>query len=101
MNETIDLNAVATFVRVVERDGFTNAAEALGVPKSTVSRSVKRLEHELGVRLLQRTTRKVSLTEAGRAYYERVSAALSGMDEARAAIGDMQDTPRGIVRVTA
>jgi DNA-binding transcriptional LysR family regulator len=101
MNETIDLNGVATFVQVVEHDGFTAAAEHLKVPKSTVSRSVKRLEQELGVRLLQRTTRRVSLTEAGRAYYERVSAALSGMDDARAAIGDMQDAPRGTVRITA
>jgi len=101
MNETIDLNAVATFVRVVDKDGFTAAAEALGVPKSTVSRAVKRLESDLGVRLLQRTTRRVSLTEAGRAYYERVSSALAGMSEARAAIGDLQDRPRGTVRVTA
>jgi DNA-binding transcriptional LysR family regulator len=62
---------------------------------------VKRLEQELGVRLLQRTTRRLSLTEAGRAYYEGVASALAGMNEARAAIGDMQDAPRGIVRVTA
>jgi DNA-binding transcriptional LysR family regulator len=98
---TVDLNAVATFVRVVDRGGFTSAAAALGVPKSSVSRSVKRLEQELGVRLLQRTTRRLSLTEAGRAYYERVSSSLAGMDEARAAIGLMQDAPRGVVRVTA
>ena len=101
MNDVIDLNAVATFVRVVERGGFTSAAAALGVPKSSVSRSVKRLEQELGVRLLHRTTRRLSLTEAGRAYYEGVASALSGMEEARAAIGDMQDAPRGAVRITA
>src|SRR5258708_18325501 len=101
MNGSVDLNAVATFVRVVERGGFTSAAASLGVPKSSVSRSVKRLEQELGVRLLQRTTRRLNLTEAGRAYYESVANALAGMDEARAAITDMQDTPRGTVRVTA
>jgi DNA-binding transcriptional LysR family regulator len=98
---TTDLNHVAVFVRVVETGSFTAAAAALGLPKSSVSRSVSRLELELGVRLLQRTTRSVHLSAAGHAYYERVSRALSGLEEARAAVSDMQATPTGVVRVTA
>jgi DNA-binding transcriptional LysR family regulator len=98
---TPDLNRVSVFVRVVETGNFTTAAAALGLPKSSVSRSVSRLEQELGVRLLQRTTRSVHLTDAGNAYYERVSRALSGLEEAQAAVSDMQATPRGTVRLTA
>ena len=62
---TIDLNRIATFVRVVEAGSFTGAAARLGVPKSSVSRGVAHLEEELGARLLQRTTRKLMLTDAG------------------------------------
>jgi DNA-binding transcriptional LysR family regulator len=98
---TPDLNHVAVFARVVETGSFTAAATALGLPKSSVSRSVSRLELELGVRLLQRTTRTVHLTDAGHAYHERVSRALSGLDEAQAAVSEMQATPSGMVRVTA
>ena len=98
---TPDLNHVAVFVRVVETGSFTQAAQALGLPKSSVSRGVAALEGALGVRLLQRTTRSVHLTEAGHAYYERVARALSGLDEAQAAVSDMQGKPRGPVRVTA
>jgi DNA-binding transcriptional LysR family regulator len=98
---TADLNHVAVFVRVVETGSFTAAAGALGLPKSSVSRSVSRLELELGVRLLQRTTRSVHLTDAGHAYYERVARALSGLREAQSAVSDMQATPSGVVRVTA
>ncbi len=97
---TPDLNHIAVFVRVVETGSFTQAASALGLPKSSVSRSVARLEGELGVRLLQRTTRSVHLTDAGHAYYDQVARALSGLEEAQAAVSDMQATPRGPVRVT-
>lgn len=97
----MDLNKVAVFLRVVESQSFTAAAIALGVPKSTVSRSVAQLEEALGVRLLQRTTRKLSLTDAGVTYYERSSRALADLAEASAAVSDMQGTPRGTVRVTA
>lgn len=92
---------MAVFVRVVETGTFTAAAAALGLPKSSVSRAVSRLERELGVRLLQRTTRSVHLTDAGHAYYERVTRALAGLQEAQAAVSDMQATPTGVVRVTA
>jgi DNA-binding transcriptional LysR family regulator len=98
---TPDLNHVSVFVRVVEGGSFTAAARALGLPKSSVSRSVSRLEAELGVRLLQRTTRSVHLTDAGHAYYDTVSRALVGLQEAQAAISDMQATPTGVVRVTS
>src|SRR3954470_17583294 len=97
----MDLNHVAIFVRVVELESFTAAAETLGLPKSSVSRSVARLEEELGVRLLQRTTRKLTLTNAGPHYYARARVALEGLEEASAAITDQEKDPRGIVRVTA
>jgi DNA-binding transcriptional LysR family regulator len=72
----MDLNQIRTFVRVVESGTFTAAAAALGLPKSSVSRGVASLEEALGVRLLQRTTRKLSLTEAGRQYFQQVRTAL-------------------------
>jgi DNA-binding transcriptional LysR family regulator len=98
MND-INLNRVAVFARVVEAGGFTPAARTLGVPKSSASRSVRQLEEALGVRLLQRTTRRLRLTSAGQAYYERVASALAGLEEARAAAAEAQDTPRGLVRL--
>jgi DNA-binding transcriptional LysR family regulator len=97
----MDLNRVAVFVRVVEEQGFTAAAKALGLPKSSVSRGVGLLEAELGVRLLQRSTRRVSLTEAGGAFYERASRGLAGVEEAAAAVADMQGALRGPIRMTA
>ena len=78
----VDLNHIAMFVRVVEDESFSAAAKALGLPKSSVSRSVARLEEDLGVRLLHRTTRKLSLTEAGRAFFDRVRDPMAGLDEA-------------------
>jgi DNA-binding transcriptional LysR family regulator len=95
----MDLNRAATFVRVVESGGFTAAASALNLPPSSVSRSVARLEEELGVVLLERTTRKVSLTDAGRAYYDRVRGALSTLDEANALAVDAAREPQGLVRL--
>jgi DNA-binding transcriptional LysR family regulator len=97
----VDLNRIATFVRVVEAGSFTAAAAALGLPKSSVSRNVARLEDDLGVRLLQRTTRKLQLTEAGRLYFEHVNAALGGLDEASRAVTELSREPHGTVRVTA
>jgi len=97
----MDLNHVAVFARVVELESFTAAARQLGLPKSSVSRTVSRLEDELGVRLLQRTTRKLHLTEAGRAYYERVRVSLTGLEEAASAATNLSAEPRGTVRVTA
>jgi DNA-binding transcriptional LysR family regulator len=97
----VDLNDVAAFVRVAEDGGFTAAARALRVPKSTVSRALSRLERELDVRLVQRTTRSFALTDAGRAYYERVRGAVAQVAEASADAADRSDEPRGTVRITA
>lgn len=97
----VDLNDVATFVRVAQGGGFTAAAKGLGVPKSTVSRAVARLEGALGVRLVHRTTRALALTDAGRAYFERVRGAVAGLADASADVVDMGTDPRGTIRVTA
>jgi DNA-binding transcriptional LysR family regulator len=66
----MDLNEILVFARVVQAGSFTAAAAALGMPKSTVSRKVSDLEERLHSRLLQRTTRKLSLTDVGRTYYD-------------------------------
>jgi DNA-binding transcriptional LysR family regulator len=96
-----DLNRIAVFAQVVAAGSFSAGARALGIPKSSASRSVRHLEDALGVRLLERTTRRLRLTDAGREYYERVAAALSGLNEARAAVMELQDTPKGTVRIAA
>jgi DNA-binding transcriptional LysR family regulator len=98
---TIDLNLVATFVRVIEAGSFTAAAQALGLPKSSVSRRVSALEKLLGVRLVQRSTRRLALTEAGRAYFERARAALGGLTDAQAAVADMSQEVAGPIRLSA
>ncbi|HWA75942.1 MAG TPA: LysR family transcriptional regulator [Polyangiaceae bacterium] len=100
MGTTIDLNHVAWFVRVVESESFTRAAEGLGLRKSSLSRAVSRLEEDLGVRLLQRTTRRLSLTDAGRAYFAQARSALAGLADAAATVSDMGKEPRGVVRLT-
>lgn len=92
---------IALFVKVVELGGFTAAARELSVPKSTVSRQIARLEDRLGVRLLERTTRALRTTEAGRAYYERCARILADLQEAEDAITRHQVVPRGTLRITA
>jgi DNA-binding transcriptional LysR family regulator len=98
---TIDLNRIRLFARVVQAGSFTAAARVAGLPKSSVSRAIAALERDLAVRLIHRTTRRVQPTDAGRAYYESVSRALAGIDEATAALSDLHDTPRGTIRLTA
>jgi DNA-binding transcriptional LysR family regulator len=97
----MDLNQLAVFVRVVDAGSFTAAANGLGMRKSSVSRGIARLEDDLGVRLLHRTTRKLTLTDAGRSYFERVRQSIEGVDEATAAVREMGHEPQGLVRVTA
>lgn len=97
----MDLNRVSLFARVVERGSFTRAAAELGVTTSSVSRALARLEEELGVHLLQRTTRKLSLTAVGRAYFDQVRGALARVEEASSSASAMGEEPRGTVRVTA
>jgi DNA-binding transcriptional LysR family regulator len=95
----MDLNRAATFLQVVESGGFTAAAAALGLPTSSVSRSVAKLEEDLGVVLLERTTRRVALTEVGRTYFERVREALTGLHEATAVALDAAREPHGLIRI--
>lgn len=97
----MDYNDLALFTRVVERGSFTAAAQAVGLPKSSVTRSIARLERELGVRLIQRTTRQRGVTDAGRELYERVRSAVGALEEATEAVREQGREPRGVVRVSA
>lgn len=97
----MDLNRVSLFVRVVEAGSFTKAAEEIGITTSGASRALARLEEDLGIRLLQRTTRKLSLTAAGRTYFDQVRGALAQVREASTAASEMGEEPRGNLRVTA
>jgi DNA-binding transcriptional LysR family regulator len=101
MNATLDLSDMAIFARVVAEASFTHAARALDLPKSTVSRRVAQLEERLGVRLLQRTTRAVKLTELGAAYYERCARIVAEAEEAHEAVASAGATPQGLLRLTA
>jgi len=95
-----DLNAVSAFSKVVELKSFRAAAAALGMPKSTVSRKVAELEDALGARLLERTTRSLRLTEAGRAYHVRIAPALDSLLEAERAVEEQSEKPSGRLRLT-
>jgi DNA-binding transcriptional LysR family regulator len=93
------LASIAAFVSVVENGGFAAAARHLNVSRAMVSNQVQELEDRLGARLLNRTTRKVSLTETGRQYYERSTHFLADIDEADREAGALSATPRGRLRV--
>lgn len=97
----LDLNLVTAFVRVVEDGSFTTAAQKLALPKSSVSRRVTALERALHVRLLQRSTRRLVLTEAGRLYFDRARAALGGLADAGAAVTNLSGEIAGPIRFTA
>jgi DNA-binding transcriptional LysR family regulator len=99
--DQFDLNEIAIFVKVVDAGSFTGAAKSLGLPKSTVSRKITQLEERLGVRLLQRTTRTLSLTDMGSAYYNQCSRIISDVEEANIAVTEMQSKPTGLLRITA
>jgi DNA-binding transcriptional LysR family regulator len=102
MNGTgIDLNELAVFGAVATRRSFTGGARILRAPKATVSRKVRALESRLGVQLLQRTTRKVTLTEAGEALLVRWRLIEEQLEDADAAVGRLRGTPRGLLRVAA
>lgn len=94
------LALVRTFVQVAEAQSFTAAAKTLRVPTSSVSRSVSRLESELGARLFERSTRRTRLSAAGRAYYEHARQALQELDEGEARVAETLGQPRGKVRLT-
>ncbi len=96
----MDLDALYLFAKVVEAGSFVGASRALDVPTSTVSRKVAALEERLGARLLQRTTRKLALTDAGRAYYHHAARVVAEVDAAEQAVDRLQSEPRGRLRVT-
>jgi len=95
-----DLNDMVYFAEVVDRGGFAAAGRALGIPKSKLSRRVAELEARLGVRLLQRTTRKLSLTEAGEIFLRHSVAMREEADAAEEALAQVQSEPRGTIHVT-
>lgn len=94
------LTAMQAFVRVVEAGSFVRAAERLGISTSALSSRVAELESHLGARLLNRTTRRLSLTESGQSYYERCVQLLSEVEEAEALVGQAAAHPRGTIRLT-
>jgi DNA-binding transcriptional LysR family regulator len=96
-NDFADMNA---FVAVADHSSFTKAATALAVSVTTVSQSIRALEGRLGVRLLNRTTRSVALTEAGERLLERIRPLLTGFDEALESVNDFRDKPAGRLRIT-
>src|SRR5258706_1628416 len=95
-----DLNDLLFFAAVVEHSGFSAAARSLNLPKSSVSRHVGRLEDRLGVRLLERSTRNVRLTEIGSSYYARCKALLSELETAEQDLALLRSDPIGTIRVS-
>lgn len=93
------LTDIAVFVQVVECGSFTRAAERLSLSKSVVSKYVTRLEDRLGARLLNRTTRRLSLTEVGRVFHARSLRGLREIEEAEIEVARLQDEPRGVLRL--
>jgi len=93
------LTSLTAFVRVVDNGGFSAAGRKLNMSTTMVSNHVQALEDRLGVRLLHRTTRKVSLTEIGKAYYDRATQILVDLEQADDIAGALQSTPRGTLRV--
>ena len=96
-----DPRSIETFVRAVELGSFSALARAWNVKPSSISRRIGALEEELGVRLLARTTRKLSPTEAGQRLYERARACLNELDDALRAAAELTEVPRGRLRVSA
>src|SRR5262245_15898726 len=94
-------SAVSAFAKVVELGSFARAAERLSLSTSAVSRQVSELEAHLEVRLLNRTTRRLSLTEAGQAYYERCVQVLADLDEAEASVRNAALVPKGVLKLTS
>lgn len=97
----MDFNETAVFVKVVQAGSFSAAARQLGLPTSTISTRVSRLEARLGTTLLQRTTRRLNLTEAGTIYYQHAALGLGYMLEAEAAIDESRQQPQGKLKITA
>lgn len=96
-----DLNDTLIFLKVVEHGSFTAAAKSLKLPKTTVSRKLRDLEVRLGARLLNRTTRRLALTEAGTVYFEHCKRIAGQLEEAESAVHQLEGSPRGWLRITA
>ncbi len=97
----LDLNQMALFVQVVQAGSFAEAARRLGMPPTTLSRQVAQLEDSLQARLLQRTTRKLTLTDAGRRLFDQSAAQIASLQDAATALAGDQQAPQGHVRVAA
>jgi len=97
----LDLNEIAMFVQVVRYGSFAEAARRLGVPANTLSRRIQQLEARLGTRLMQRSTRKLTLTGAGQAFHARCAGAVDGLLDASLELQDANQIPSGLVRVAA
>jgi DNA-binding transcriptional LysR family regulator len=95
------LQAMRAYARIVTSGSYAEAARQLGLTRSAVSKAVTELEHQLGARLLDRTTRRVTPTEAGRAYHERITGILADVEETEAAVSRLHDEPKGLLRVNA
>lgn len=97
----MEFSSIKVFVKVVETGSFSAAAKALNMPKTTVSSKVAHLERRLGVTLIQRTTRKLHITDPGMTYFQHCAAALKEIESAEAEIQSEQKEPAGLLRVTA
>jgi DNA-binding transcriptional LysR family regulator len=101
MSLLTDLNEVTIFIKVVQTGSFIGASRSLDIPKATISRKIAQLENTLKVRLLQRTTRKVNLTEVGRLYFDRCVRVLEDLEAANLAVAELQSVPSGTLRLSA
>ncbi|MFC1749107.1 LysR family transcriptional regulator [Pseudomonadota bacterium] len=99
MQKTHDLNDMAAFANVVQAGGFTAAANNLGLPKSNVSRRISRLENKLGVRLLERTTRRLHLTDVGEVYFQHCQRILEEANSAGLSVNQINEAPSGLLRI--
>jgi len=95
-----DLNDIAVFVKVAQFESFTRAAHSMGIPVSTVSRKISELEAGLGVTLLQRTTRKLTLTSQGRDYFNQCSEPLNLLFDAERVLTQTQKKPEGLLKIS-
>jgi len=95
------LNGIAVFVKVIESGSFTQAAESLGHSTSYVSKEVTRLENRLGIRLINRTTRKLSLTDVGHSYFESCRQIAIIAEDAQRNINEKNETPSGLIKISA
>lgn len=101
MTSTVGFSEMQVFVAVVMEESFTAAADRLETDKARVSRIVQRIEEKLGARLLNRSTRRLSVTEVGRDYFERASSILAAAEAAQAAVAQQSQEPQGRLKVTA